>query len=127
MGLLAVVPFLGAFVIWAPAALVLGLTGDLTSAALLVVWGTIALGLLDNVMYPILVGRRLMLHTIPSFIAVARVVIFLGAPGIVLGSGIVATLVTLMEILRHCAIEQPHPPLQGSHAGSEPTTAKLKI
>ena len=35
MGLLAVVPFLGAFVIWAPAALFLALAGDLTSAAIL--------------------------------------------------------------------------------------------
>jgi predicted PurR-regulated permease PerM len=101
MGLLAVVPFLGAFVIWAPAALVLGLAGDLASAALLVVWGTIVVGLVDNVIYPVLVGRRLMLHTIPSFIGVAGGVVLLGAPGIVLGPVIVAVSITLMEILRH--------------------------
>lgn len=124
MGLLAVVPFLGAFVIWAPAALVLGLAGDLTSAALLVVWGTIVVGVVDNVMYPILVGRRLMLHTIPSFIAVAGGVILLGAPGIVLGPVIVAVSVTLMEILRHRAIERPHPSLDGNQEGSVPSTAK---
>jgi predicted PurR-regulated permease PerM len=113
MGLLAVVPFLGAFVIWAPAALVLGLAGDLASAALLVVWGTIVVGLVDNVMYPMLVGQRLMLHTIPSFIAVAGGVVLLGATGIVLGPVIVAVSVTLMEILRRRATEPPHPPLQG--------------
>ena len=103
MGLLAVVPFLGAFVIWVPVALVLALAGDLASAALLAVWGTVVVGLVDNVMYPILVGRRLMLHTIPSFIAVAGGVVFLGAPGLVLGPVIVAVSVTLMEILRHRA------------------------
>lgn len=122
MGLLAVVPFLGAFVIWAPAALVLGLAGDLTSAALLVVWGTIVVGLVDNVMYPILVGRRLMLHTIPSFIAVAGGVVLLGAPGIVLGPVIVAVSVTLMEILRHRAIERPDPSVDAGAPSAGKTT-----
>jgi predicted PurR-regulated permease PerM len=114
MGLLAVVPFLGAFVIWAPTALVLALSGDLTSAILLAVWGTIVVGLVDNVMYPILVGKRLMLHTIPSFIAVAGGVVLLGAPGVVLGPLIVAVSVTLMAIVRQRMID---PLKQGFEGG----------
>ena len=105
MAPLAVVPFLGAFVIWVPAALILALAGDLASSCCPAVWGTIVVGLVDNVMYPMLVARRLMLHTIPSFIAVAGGVVLLGAPGIVtLGPVIVAVSVTLLEILRHRAI-----------------------
>ena len=65
MGLLAVVPFLDAFVIWAPTAAFLALTGDYLSAVILVAWGTV-----DNVVYPILVGSRLKMHTVPSFIAI---------------------------------------------------------
>lgn len=114
MGLLAIVPFLGAFVIWAPAALVLGLAGDLTSSALLVVWGTIVVGLVDNVMYPILVGRRLMLHTIPSFIAIAGGVILLGAPGIVLGPVIMAVTVALAGILNARANARALPSVRSS-------------
>ena len=83
MALLAVVPFLGAFVVWAPAALFLALAGDLKSAAILAAWGTIVVGLVDNVAYPILVGKRLMLHTVPSFIALAGGLMLLGAPGII--------------------------------------------
>ena len=126
MGLLAVVPFLGAFVIWVPAALILALAGDLVSSALLAVWGTIVVGLVDNVMYPMLVGKRLMLHTIPSFIAVAGGVVLLGAPGIVLGPVIVAVSVTLLEILRHRAVETSYPPLQEEHASSVQATTTLK-
>jgi predicted PurR-regulated permease PerM len=100
MGLLAVVPFLGAFVIWAPTALFLALAGDVTSAAILAVWGTIVVGLVDNVVYPVLVGKKLMLHTVPSFIAVAGGLILLGAPGIVLGPIIVSVSLTLLGILR---------------------------
>ena len=101
MGLLAVVPFLGAFVIWAPTALFLALAGDVTSAAILAAWGTIVVGLVDNVVYPILVGRRLMLHTVPSFIAVAGGLILMGASGVVLGPIIVSVSLTLLGIMRN--------------------------
>lgn len=53
MGLLAVVPFLGAFVIWAPAALILAIAGEYSSAVILALWGTIVVGLVDNVLYPV--------------------------------------------------------------------------
>ncbi len=98
MGLVAVVPFLGAFVIWVPAALFLALSGDIASAAILTFWGTIVVGLVDNVVYPILVGRKLMMHTIPSFIAIVGGVILLGAPGVVLGPLVVSISLTLMGI-----------------------------
>lgn len=100
MGLLGIVPFLGAFVVWAPAALVLGLNGDVPSAILLTLWGTLVVGLVDNVLYPVLVGQRLMLHTVPSFIAVVGGLLVFGASGIILGPIIVAVAQTLLEIWR---------------------------
>lgn len=104
MGLLAVVPFLGAFVIWGPTALVLALSGDFLAAIQLAVWGVVVVGLVDNVLYPILVGKRLMLHTVPSFIAVAGGLVLFGPHGIVLGPVIVAGSQTLLEIWRKRAV-----------------------
>ena len=100
MGLLGIVPFLGAFVIWAPAAIVLSLNGDAPSAILLTLWGTLIVGLVDNVLYPILVGQRLMLHTVPSFIAVVGGLLVFGTSGIILGPILVAGAQTLLEIWR---------------------------
>lgn len=100
MGLLGIVPFLGAFVIWAPAAMFLALNGDLQSAILLTIWGTLVVGLVDNVLYPILVGRRLMLHSVLSFIAVVGGLLLFGAAGIILGPIVVAGAQTLLEIWR---------------------------
>ena len=48
---------LGAFVIWVPAAAFLALAGDFASAANLAVWGTVVVGLVDNIVYPIF-GRQ---------------------------------------------------------------------
>ncbi len=100
MGLLAVVPFLGAFVIWAPTAVVLALSGDFLSAALLTAWGVVVVGLVDNILYPILVGKRLMMHTVPSFIAIAGGLVLFGPHGVVLGPIIAAGSQTLLEIWR---------------------------
>ena len=72
---------------------------------ILTVWGTIVVGLVDNVLYPILVGRRLMLHTVPSFVAVAGGMLLFGASGVVLGPIVVAGTQTLLEIWRERTME----------------------
>lgn len=106
MGLLAVVPFLGAFVIWAPTAAFLAVSGNYSSAIILAVWGTIVVGLVDNIVYPMLVGNKLKMHTVPSFIAVVGGLMLLGAPGVVLGPLIVAVSLTLIEIWRQRAADR---------------------
>lgn len=100
MGLLATIPYLGTFVIWAPTAALLAIDGEWGKAAVLVGWGTLAIGLVDNLLYPMLVGNRLRQHTVITFIAVIGGLAVFGATGIVLGP-IVATLTfTLLEIWR---------------------------
>lgn len=100
MALLAIVPFLGAFVIWAPAAAFLTLSGAYTSAVVLAIWGTLVVGLVDNMVYPILVGNKLRMHTMLSFIAVVGGLVFMGAPGVVLGPLLLAITLTLVQIWR---------------------------
>jgi predicted PurR-regulated permease PerM len=100
MGLLAIIPFLGAFVVWAPAAFVLAIQGHFLSATMLTLWGMIVVGLVDNVLYPVLVGRQLALHSMPAFIAIIGGLLLFGPYGIVLGPVIVAGTQTLLEIWR---------------------------
>jgi predicted PurR-regulated permease PerM len=101
MGLLAIVPFLGAFVVWVPTAIILAIGGDLVSAAILVVWGTVVIGLIDNILYPVLVGRRLRLHSAVSFVAILGGLALFGPSGIVLGPVIFAVSQSLLEIARN--------------------------
>jgi predicted PurR-regulated permease PerM len=100
MAILAVFPFLGAFVVWAPAAAYLAMRGEWPSAALLTGWGVVVVGTVDNLVYPILVGQRLKLHTVPSFIAIAGGIILFGVPGVILGPVTVTTCLILLEIVR---------------------------
>lgn len=100
MGLLAIVPFLGAFVIWGPAAVSLALNGDWSSAIVLTAWGTIVVGLIDNVLYPVLVGKRLSLHPMASFIAIVGGVLLFGSHGIVLGPLAMAAGQVALQLLQ---------------------------
>jgi predicted PurR-regulated permease PerM len=100
MGLLAVVPMLGAFVIWLPAALFLAINGELGKALILTVWGTVVVGGIDNLLYPILVKDRMRLHTVPAFIAIVGGLILFGASGLLLGPLVLTVTMFFLEIWR---------------------------
>jgi predicted PurR-regulated permease PerM len=98
MAVMAVVPYLGAFVIWAPAAVYLIVQGEWGKAALLTGWGTVVVGLIDNLLYPMLVGKRLRQHTLVAFFAIIGGLTVFGASGLVLGPVIVTTTAALIDV-----------------------------
>jgi predicted PurR-regulated permease PerM len=100
MGLLAIIPILGAFVIWVPAAIFLAVHGEIGKALLLTVWGTVVIGLIDNLLYPVLVGNRLRLHTLPVFFAIVGGLFVFGVAGVILGPLAFAMAVALIDIWR---------------------------
>ena len=97
MAILAVVPVLGAFIIWIPTALFLAVEGNWTNALILTLWGIFVVGTIDNLLRPILVGNRLKLHTVLVFISVVGGLILFGAVGLILGP---VTLTITMELLQ---------------------------
>lgn len=107
MSLLAVVPVLGAFVVWIPAALLLALEGSWGKALILTVWGGLVVGGIDNVLYPVLVGNRLKLHTVLAFIAVVGGLIVFGPSGLILGPVVLTVTQLLLEIWRSRTADAP--------------------
>ena len=85
MALLAVVPVLGAFVVWIPAALFLAMEGSWGKALVLTLWGILVVGTIDNMLRPVLVGNRLKLHTVLAFISVVGGLMWFGPSGLILG------------------------------------------
>lgn len=104
MALLAVVPVLGAFVIWSPAALFLVLEGDWGKALILTAWGIAVVGTIDNLLHPVLVGNRLKLHTVLAFLSVVGGLMVFGAAGLILGPMALTMTTVLLEIgTKRCA------------------------
>jgi predicted PurR-regulated permease PerM len=100
MFLLSLVPNLGSFLVWAPAAVWLMFSGSWTKAIVLVVWGIGVVGSIDNFLYPFLVGRDVRIHTLLLFLALAGGVILFGAAGLVLGPVVIALGLGLIDVLR---------------------------
>jgi predicted PurR-regulated permease PerM len=100
MALLAIVPVLGAFVVWVPAAIFLALEGNWGKALVLTAWGGIVIALIDNLLYPILVGTKLRLHTVPVFIAIIGGLAVFGAVGVILGPVVFAVTLGLIDVWR---------------------------
>jgi predicted PurR-regulated permease PerM len=103
MGLLAVVPVLGAFVVWVPVAIFLALEGRIGSAVLLAVWGTVVVGGIDNLLYPMLVGQRLKMHTLVAFVSIVGGLIVFGPAGLILGPVVFTVTRLLLEIWKRPA------------------------
>jgi len=103
MGLLAIVPVLGAFLIWMPAALFLLLEGSWEKALILTLWGGVVVGGIDNLLRPVLVGNRLNQHTILAFMSVVGGLIVFGSSGLILGPVILTLTIVLLEVWRERA------------------------
>jgi predicted PurR-regulated permease PerM len=97
MALFSVLPVLGAFVIWVPAALALAMQGYWGRALFLTGWGILIVHPVDNLLGPVLVGTKLRVHTLLTFFSVIGGLAAFGAAGIVLGPVIVAIGISLFE------------------------------
>lgn len=98
MALLAVVPVLGAFIVWVPAVAFLALEGSWGKALILLLWGILVVGTIDNLLRPIMVGNRLKLHTVLAFISLVGGLIVFGASGLILGPIVLTITLVLLEI-----------------------------
>jgi predicted PurR-regulated permease PerM len=66
----------------------------------LTAWGTIVVGGIDNLLYPLLVKDRMRLHTIPAFISIMGGLLLFGASGLLLGPLAVTVTMFLLETWR---------------------------
>ena len=98
MAVLATMPMLGTFVVWGPAAVFLALQGHWGKAVVLTAWGGIAIALIDNLLYPMLVGTRLRLHPVLVFFSVVGGLFAFGAAGLIVGPMTLALAGALLEI-----------------------------
>jgi predicted PurR-regulated permease PerM len=100
MFFLSMIPMAGAFLVWAPAAIYLALTGAYIKAIVLVAWGVLVISSIDNFLSPRLVGKRARLHELLIFFAVLGGLEVFGVLGLVLGPVVVAVTLAIIEMAR---------------------------
>jgi len=109
MGILCMLPVVGPSLVWGPAAVLLLLSGHWVKAILLTGWGMIVIGLIGNLLYSILLGRRLHLHTAAIFIAMVGGLFLFGACGFFLGPAALAATISLLSIWKERTRPVPIP------------------
>ncbi|MDB4863319.1 AI-2E family transporter [Pirellulaceae bacterium] len=98
--LLAMVPFVGAAVVWFPAAIWLILFADKTGYGIfLLIWGIGPVSLSDNIIKPLVLKNTSKLHPMFALLSVVGGVQALGPIGILTGPMVVVFLQTLLNIL----------------------------
>jgi predicted PurR-regulated permease PerM len=98
--LAALVPTVGTTLAWVPAALFLFLTGHTGAGIGMTIWGMLAVGLIDNVLAPKLVGSKIQLHPLLVLISILGGIQLFGFLGFLFGPIIVSVFTTLLEIYR---------------------------
>jgi predicted PurR-regulated permease PerM len=107
MGALATIPSLGTFLVWAPVAVFLAISGHLVKAAILTAFGGLVIGSIDNLLYPSLVSRKLNMHPLAAFFAVLGGVAVFGIKGLILGPLVLVVTTELLRIWRPGALNVP--------------------
>ena len=100
MTFLSMIPMAGSFLVWAPAAVYLAATGHWVKAIILVAWGTLVIGTIDNFLRPKLVGEKTRLHELLIFFSVLGGLQVFGVLGIVLGPVVLAITLALLDVFR---------------------------
>ena len=93
----ALVPLVGAALVWVPGALFLAARGDFGHAIFLAAWGAIVVGMVDNFLRPMLISGRADVPTLAVFVGVMGGLAAFGFIGLFLGPIVLALLVALFR------------------------------
>jgi predicted PurR-regulated permease PerM len=119
MGVLALLPLVGATLVWLPAAVWLALSGSLAKGVVLALVGVLVLGNVDNVVRPLLLSGTAKMNTLVLIISLMGGVSAFGFIGVVLGPLVAALLTALVESY-HVEPEPLPPPAPVEPVGLPP-------
>ena len=98
MTVLSLIPVVGSALIWLPTALYLAATGQYWQGALLMAYGACVIGLADNILRPLLVGRDTKLPDFLVLLSTLGGFIMFGMDGFVSGPMLAVFFVTVWQI-----------------------------
>lgn len=101
MTILGILPFVGAILVWAPAAVYLASEGRWGAGGLIVVWGSIMAGPLCNYVYAFAAGDRMRMHPVPTLLAYIGGLYTFGVSGMILGPCLLVMTKALLDIWMH--------------------------
>ena len=99
-GIGSLIPGVGTLVVFLPTIAFLLLQGSYSTAMGLAIWGTLAVGMIDNMLGPYLMSRRVPSHPFPVLLTVLGGIAVFGPMGFILGPVILGLFTVLLELHR---------------------------
>jgi predicted PurR-regulated permease PerM len=98
MALLSIIPAVGPAIVWLPAAIILIANGSLWQGITMIAVGSLVIGLADNLLRPLLVGRDTRLPDYLILLSTLGGLTAFGISGIVIGPIIAAFFLSVWEM-----------------------------
>lgn len=98
MAIASLIPAVGAALVWIPAALYLTAVGSTVSAVILVLYGVVVIGLADNLLRPLLVGRDTKMPDYLVLLSTLGGIALFGINGFVMGPLVAALFIAFWGI-----------------------------
>lgn len=99
MAFLSLLPAVGAALVWAPVAVYLVATGAVWKGVMLTAFGVLVIGMIDNVLRPILVGKDIKMPDYLVLISTIGGIAIFGLNGFVIGPVVAALFIALWDIV----------------------------
>jgi predicted PurR-regulated permease PerM len=103
MAVLSLIPLVGTFLVWGPAAILLMAGGRLGAGIFLMVWGMVVVGLSDNVVRPLLMQGKSQLHPVLIFFSLIGGIMAFGPLGILLGPLAIVLVIAMLRAYEEAA------------------------
>jgi len=100
MALASLIPLVGTAIVWVPMAGLLALDGEVAKGLVLAGYGMVVIGMADNLLRPLLVGRHMEAHPLVLFFGILGGISMFGFVGIILGPVLVALLGVTSRLFR---------------------------
>ncbi len=109
MAILSLLPAVGSPVVWAPVAIYLIAMGEVWQGIVLLAYGALVIGLIDNVLRPILVGKDTRIPDYVVLISTLGGLALFGVNGLLLGPVIAALFLAVWDIFSAAQLREAQP------------------
>lgn len=103
MAFLSLIPLVGTFLVWGPAAVLLVAGGRPFAGIFLAVWGAVVVGLSDNVLRPLFMRGKSQLHPALIFFSLIGGILAFGPLGILLGPLAIVLVISMLRAYEESA------------------------
>jgi len=106
----SLVPIVGTMLVWLPAAIYLMAIGHLWKGIILMLWSSVVVGTIDNIIRPLVIGSKVELHPLLLLFALLGGLQVFGFIGIFIGPVVLSVISALTDMLREELSAPPSPP-----------------